>query len=122
MGLSSPILVVDDDPVSCELMTEILTGEGYEVESATSTAKALERFSCEDFRLVVTDVFMPGMPGTVLAWQLRQLRPEIPILFVSAFPNRVTEEDARTLGVSLLAKPFPPDALIERVSAMIRQA
>jgi CheY-like chemotaxis protein len=119
MALPKPILVVDDDPVSCQVISEILTEQGYEAEWATSTVDALEKISRQDYRLVVTDVFMPGVGGTVLAWQLRQLRPSLPILLVTAFPNRTTEADARALGVSLLAKPFVPDALIERICKLV---
>jgi len=119
MALAKPILVVDDDPVSCQLISEILTEHGYDAEWATSTAAALENILERDYRLVVTDVFMPGVGGTVLAWHLRQLRPDLPILLITAFPSQTTEADARALGVSLLAKPFVPDALIERVCKLV---
>ena len=119
MALPKPILVVDDDVVSCQVISEILTEQGYEADWATSTADALEKISRQDYRLVVTDVFMPGVGGTVLAWELRQFRPNLPILLVTAFPNRTTEADARALGVSLLAKPFVRDALIERVHNLV---
>jgi CheY-like chemotaxis protein len=119
MALSKPILVVDDDPVSCLLITEILTEQGYDAEWTTSTAAALESISQRDYRLVVTDVFMPGVGGTVLAWHLRQLRPALPILLITAFPSRTTEADARALGVPLLAKPFVPNDLIERVGKLV---
>ena len=119
MAWSKPILVVDDDPVSCQLISEILTEQGYDADWATSTADALVSVSQRDYRLVVTDVFMPGVGGTVLAWHLRHLRPDLPILLVTAFPSQTTEADARALGVPLLAKPFVPDALIERVRKLV---
>jgi CheY-like chemotaxis protein len=114
-----PILVVDDDVVSCQLISEILAEHGYDVQWATSAVDALQRVSREEYRLLVTDVFMPGVSGTVLAWQVHQLKPQLPVLLITAFPNRTTEGDARTLGVSLLAKPFVTDALLERVRELI---
>jgi len=117
--LRKPILVVDDDPVSCQLISEILTEHGYDADGATSSAAALECISKRDYHLVVSDVFMPGVGGTVLAWHLRQLRPGLPILLVTAFPSPVTQADARALGVPLLAKPFVSDALVESVGRLV---
>lgn len=114
-----PILVVDDDPVSCDLMREILAQHGYEVDSAHSTTAALARIAAGDYRLVVADVFMPGIGGTVLAWQLREVRPDVPILLVTAFPNPTTHADARALGVPLLAKPFLPEELVAQVARLL---
>jgi CheY-like chemotaxis protein len=119
MALRKPILVVDDDPVSCQLISEILTEHGYDADGATSTAAALENIAKRDYRLVVSDVFMPGVGGTVLAWHLHQVRPGLPILLVTAFPSPATQADARALGVPLLAKPFVSDALIESVGRLL---
>ena len=114
-----PILVVDDDPVSCELIAEILAEEGYATEFAHSPAEVLKRIPESRYRLIVSDVCMPGMSGPALASQVRQTQPDVPILFVTAFPDLTTERDARELNVPILRKPFAAGILLERVRGLL---
>lgn len=113
------VLVVDDDAVSCQLIGEILTEEGYAADAATSGDHALQRLSADDYDLIVSDVFMPGMSGTAFAARVHRIRPAVPILLITAFPNMMTEVDAVALGAPILAKPFLPHDLVRCVRELL---
>jgi PAS domain S-box-containing protein len=79
------VLVVDDDLGVCHSLKEILQGCGCVVETANDGAEALLRVERERFDLVLSDVVMPKMDGYELYTALRRLRPELPVLMMTAF-------------------------------------
>jgi DNA-binding response OmpR family regulator len=113
------ILVVDDDPTCLSIMTDVLERAGYLVESASDGTRALARLVDRRYALVVADVSMPRLPGLALVAELRRVRPGVPALLVSAFPDERTCAAARRLGVPLLPKPFHADALVSRVRQLL---
>ena len=114
-----PILVVDDDPVSCRLIGEILAGEGYVTELADSPVEALEMISRTPHQMIVSDVRMPGMSGLALASHVQQKEADLPILLVTSSPDLTTQAEARALNVPVLPKPFVPRVLLERVHDLL---
>ena len=104
----SKILVVDDESVVRELSVEILRRGGYEPHGVPSAKHALELLDQESFDLVVSDVVMPEMTGVEFLYELRERRPELPVVLMtggSKEPERTT--NAVELGASgLLYKPF----------------
>ncbi len=95
-GLASPrsgsrILVVDDQPVIRSLLSDILTGEGYKVETADCGEAAMRRFQEHPFKVVVLDVKMPGMSGFEVLRRLKQTDPSVLVVMITGFP---TEEKA----------------------------
>ena len=110
-------LIVDDDETSCQLLAKILKHSGIDADWITDShagfAKALQCW----YDLVVLDVQMPGLLGTDFAAGLKQQRPEVSIVLISAFADEGLYKAATRLGVTLLSKPFPPDAL----SAVVAQ-
>jgi CheY-like chemotaxis protein len=83
------ILVVDDDPISCNLFKSTLEHYGYNVLVANTGEEALQvADNTEDtIHLLITDFAMPGMDGWELYGKLMERRPEIKTIFVSAFPK-----------------------------------
>ena len=79
------VLVVDDDGGICRTLKEILTSEGCTVETAGDGAEALQRLGEQDFDLVLTDVVMPNMDGYELYMAVREQRPDLPVLMMTAF-------------------------------------
>lgn len=88
-GVSSlKILAVDDDPLTLMNMVVMLEDLGHDVTEATSGRSALEIYTAnDDWDLVVTDHSMPGMTGSELARQLRQVRPDLPIVLASGYTD-----------------------------------
>ena len=100
------ILLVDDDPTIVQLMARILEDAGYRVATCTDGKKALSRFRADPFSwdLVVTDMNMPGMSGTVLVREIREVRKTVGILLCTGSGDGM--EAVGIPGVRLLAKPI----------------
>ena len=78
------ILVVDDQKLSCDHLRTILEPEGYEVETATRGAEALELLRDKTFHLVITDLKMPDMDGFELLLTLRRKREPVGVIVITA--------------------------------------
>lgn len=79
------VLCVDDETVGLSVRRLILESKGYRVFTAESGPEALDLFSAEAIDLVVLDYKMPGMNGDVVAERMKRLRPNVPILMLSAY-------------------------------------
>jgi two-component system cell cycle sensor histidine kinase/response regulator CckA len=116
------VLAVEDDPLVRSVTVRALRAGGYHVlEAGTGPeAVALVRALEEPINLLVTDVVMPTMDGPALADELRRLRPQLKVLYVSGYPDEViTGREAHAAGMDLLPKPFTPAALLARVRAVL---
>jgi two-component system, cell cycle sensor histidine kinase and response regulator CckA len=100
------ILVVDDEPAVRLLVERLLVEAGFHVLSATGSSAALallERSGAVD--LLLADLRMPDMSGIQLALKVQQLRPDVRVLIMAAYPA----EDP--IGWRIITKPFPPELL-----------
>lgn len=115
-GLRARVLVVDDDQRLREMIAARMRREAFEVVEAGSGYEALEmlhRTADEDIDLVVMDIRMPGTSGLEIVRMLRDADRHVPVLLISAFPDRDVVAEALRLDASLLAKPFLLDRLSE---------
>jgi DNA-binding NtrC family response regulator len=71
--------------------------------------------------LLITDVIMPGMNGPALAKQVRALRPETKILYMTGYSGEFVRADMLIPGVSFIQKPFTPDDLRRKIRKMLAQ-
>jgi DNA-binding NtrC family response regulator len=78
-----PILVVDDEPDSCNLMVKFLSALGFKAEAAYDGRTALRLVDCRRFGLAILDYEMPGMNGVDLYRRIRRARPELAAVFVT---------------------------------------
>ncbi len=81
------ILVVDDEESIHLLYREELEDEGYQVISAMNGEDALKLFESENPDLVILDINMPGMDGIEVLRQMKQLKPDVPVILSSAYPE-----------------------------------
>ena len=111
------ILVAEDEDVVRELVTEILAASGYRVIDAHDGFDALERFRTrvDEIDLVLTDVVMPRVSGGELARRVAELRPGVPVLFMSGYTGDELAKHGMRDVSRLLEKPFTPEALLESV-------
>jgi putative two-component system response regulator len=101
------VLVIDDEAVVREVIVAMLEGSGYEVVCAATAAEALELFSDESIRVVITDVFMPDGSGLELLETMRIRRPNLPIVLVTGATTRDDLSEALARGADgFVAKPF----------------
>jgi CheY-like chemotaxis protein len=112
------ILVVDDDPILLDLLTETLTAIGYNVESATDGFNALEILQYENFDIVVSDIKMPKLDGFGLLTKIRDKYPKLPVLFITGVDSPEIIGQATPNG--FLAKPFRINHIEELIEKTLR--
>ena len=81
------ILVVDDQPVLCEILSAYLTKDSHIVEVAQDGDEALEKFSAGKFDLVITDHVMPGISGSALAVKIKERSPQTTVFLLTGFAD-----------------------------------
>jgi CheY-like chemotaxis protein len=85
------VLCVDDEQIGLEVRKILLERAGYRVLTASDGPAGLEVFSTEPVEAVVLDYSMPGMHGGEVAAKMRQAKPQVPILLLSAYIGLSTE-------------------------------
>jgi len=103
------ILLVDDEDMIINATSQILERLGFDTITKTNSTDALEAFQeePEKFDLVITDQVMPNMTGTQLSEKLLSIRPDIPIILCSVFPEDVCSEEIKRIGIKeFIAKPI----------------
>jgi two-component system cell cycle sensor histidine kinase/response regulator CckA len=110
---------VDDEDAIRRVATRLLTREGYTVVACANGPDALRAVEdpTSDIYAAMLDVVMPEMSGFELFRQLRERRPSLPVVFVTAYADQEHFARIRGPGVRLLEKPFE----IERLAAVIRE-
>jgi len=120
--MNSRILLIEDEPGLVVTVSDLLTVEGYRVESAADGESGLARAVAGEFDLIVLDVMLPKMMGFDVCRELRQRGIDTAILMLTA-KTQVTD---RVVGLKLgaddyLTKPFDPGELLARVEALLRR-
>lgn len=119
---SARILIVDDEPYICELISRWLMSEGYECASAFSGEMALSLLNEEEFHLLIADIMMPGMSGLDLLATLRKTHPEVVVVMVTAIDDRKTGILALELGAyGYIIKPFEKNEVLINVAAALQR-
>lgn len=110
------VLVVDDEPILCEICSCLLSDKGLHVQTATSFKDAISIVKKSKIDVVVTDVQMPGGTGIDLLHEINKMEGWKPAVFlVSAF-TKLSVKDSHQLGaVDLLDKPIDYDLLGDRI-------
>jgi CheY-like chemotaxis protein len=119
---SETILLVEDEAQVRRLARVILERSGYRVIEASNAGEAL--LIAEDpshrFDLLLTDVVMPRCTGHALAKRLRAQRPELPVLYMSGYPDdSIATYGVLTPGIRLLHKPLQPVPLLAAVRSVL---
>ncbi|WP_429137205.1 response regulator [Aeromonas hydrophila] len=115
------ILLVDDDLELTQLLTEILTLEGFQVTVAEDGEEGLQRLAEQHFNLVLLDVMMPKLNGFAMLAQLRKTH-DTPVLMLTARGDSQDRVNGLEAGADdYLAKPFDDRELLARVRAILRR-
>lgn len=119
MGSSPTVLLVDDEPALVPLLTLVFESEGYAVLSALSGSAGLRIFSSTHVDVVILDFLMPGMDGGQVAEQMRALRPDVPIVMLSACLS--VPEAARGKVDAFVEKGAGTESLLGAVKQVLRR-
>lgn len=114
--MKSTILVVDDEPVARQSMTDILKLEGYSVASAPNGHAAVEYVRMHPVDLVIVDLRMPGMDGLEVVQVVNQVSPETEVIILTAYGSTETAIQALRLRIhDYLQKPASPTQVLASV-------
>lgn len=110
------ILVVDDDPQILMLLSELLTGNGFHVETASNGASGLEKVQQENYDLMLCDVWMPSMTGLQVLEQMGAMSSKPPVIMMTAddTPDTVLKA-VRGQALQVVGKPFKTQAMLDLV-------
>jgi len=114
------ILVVDDDKDLCDLISDIISSEGYSVLNAYDANTAISIIIANKIDVMIIDNKLSGASGINVIEQSKFLNPELKTIMISAFGNTNTKLRAKDLGVyDFLDKPFDINELINRVGELV---
>jgi len=116
------ILVVEDEPALREGLVDLLAGAGHSVESVADGEAALARGADPSIELMVLDLMLPKMNGVEVCRRLRELRPSLPILMLTARGSEDDKVEGLRAGADdYVTKPFGTRELMARVEALGRR-
>jgi two-component system, cell cycle sensor histidine kinase and response regulator CckA len=116
------ILIVDDEADVRELVREVLEAKGYTVLEAGDGAEALlvAGLYPEPIQLMLSDVLMPTVSGPELAENLKAVRPDTKVVFMSGYTTEVMGQYGMLRsGAPFIAKPFNPDVLVRKLREVL---
>jgi len=114
------VLVVDDEAPIRQIERRLLEQAGYQVIDAAGAAEALALLhDGQEIDLLIADLEMPGVSGDEMVRRIRAERPDLKVLYVTGYIDRLM--DARPLwdGEAFLDKPFSMNGLVEAVSLLV---
>jgi CheY-like chemotaxis protein len=122
-GAKPVVLVVEDEVLVQMLVMEVLDDLGLEALEAGDGPSALAIVKSDPrIELMVTDVGLPGMNGRQLAEAVREVRPELSILFVTGYADKAAAGELDGRNMDMITKPFALEALSDKVTQMLGRA
>jgi DNA-binding NtrC family response regulator len=112
-----PVLVVDDERNMRRSLESVLSDDGYATRASESAEEALGLLSAEEFFMVITDARLGGMSGYELLKKIRDRKPELPVLMLTAYATpKLAVEAIRSGAIDYVSKPFAPEELLHAVA------
>ena len=122
MELKTKVLLVEDDQNLGFLMTEFLTSNGFAITLCQDGLTGLKTFSSRPFHFAILDVMLPEMDGFTLAKKIKEISPDLPVIFVTARSMKEDKIKGFNLGVDdYITKPFDEDELLCRIQAILNR-
>lgn len=119
--LTGRILIVDDDPHFLRVLSRILTGENFQVCSATGVKEALDFMRVAQFDIVISDLRMPESDGLNLLQEVRHSGWDFPVIILTAYGEVDTYLEAMNAGaVEFLNKPIKSEELVKVVRTCLQ--
>ena len=122
MRLKTKILIVDDNELLCENLKDILELKGYEVVSVYDGHQAINAVKENNFKIVLMDIKMPGMSGIDTLKTLKQIAPELTVIFITAFADDIFYKEGLKSGdFEVITKPINIDKFLGRLEEVIKK-
>lgn len=117
------VLLIEDDPGLVLTLTDLLTGEGYQLEAQQDGEQGFQRAIKGEFDVIILDINLPNKNGFDICRDLRQRGNVTPIIMLTARGQTIDKVLGLKLGADdYLAKPFEPIELLARLEALLRRA
>lgn len=117
------ILVVEDDRELNKIVCTFLNQQGYTAVGCLSAVEAYDAMYGNPFDFIISDIMMPGVDGFEFAQTVRDVNPEIPILFMTARDDLSAKQRGFRAGIDdYMVKPVDLDELVLRIGALLRRA
>jgi excisionase family DNA binding protein len=115
------ILVIDDEEAIRSLFKEMLGQLGYKIASAANGLEGLQLIEQNDFDLVFLDLKMPEMDGAELYGRVKTIKPELPVIIITGYPESELMTRALTYGpFGIMHKPFSQSDIVTAVNNFLR--
>ena len=114
--------MIDDDARVREMLRDVMTAFGYEVDVADDGRAGLIKFRQRPADVVITDLMMPGLDGLQVAAELRVSHPTVPIILITGFAGDAAVNEAHRLGLTIVYKPIAVPALKAVINAVLGAA
>lgn len=106
------ILIIDDDPDTCQYLQDLLSTEGHNAQALQDPTKALDAVRSGNFHLVLLDMMMPRVSGLQILEQIRGINKELPVAILTGYPEIDTAIASIQLNVTgYIKKPFTIDEI-----------
>ena len=113
------ILLIEDHKVTLDILAENLINQGHSVHKADNGMAGIKMFKDGNYDIVITDVGLPDISGWAVSKKIKDMSPQVPIVFITGWGNQLSSSQLKEYGVDfILAKPFK----IEEISSIIKKA
>jgi DNA-binding NtrC family response regulator len=122
MSSKGIIHVIDDEPVIHDVLGQLLTSEGYEVELSASGEEALGKYTPHSADVILLDLLMPGMDGIEVLRRLKKIDPIAAVIIITAYGSVESAIAAMKMGaLDYIQKPFKHDDLLLTIERAIER-
>jgi DNA-binding NtrC family response regulator len=122
MSSKGIIHIIDDEPVIHDVLGQLLTSEGYEVEISASGEEALEKFPSQSFDVILLDLLMPGMDGIEVLRRIKKVDPLAAVIIITAYGSVESAIAAMKIGaLDYVQKPFKHDDLLLAIEKAVER-
>ncbi|MCX6576348.1 MAG: sigma-54 dependent transcriptional regulator, partial [Candidatus Aminicenantes bacterium] len=113
MNAKGLIHIIDDEPVIHDVLSQLLTSEGYDVELSSSGEEGLQKHPAGAFDLILLDLLMPGMDGLDVLKAIKKIDPLAVIIIITAYASVESAIEAMKIGAyDYIQKPFKHEELL----------
>ena len=113
------ILLIEDHKVTQDILAENLINQGHSVHKTDNGMAGIKMFKTGNYDIVITDVGLPDISGWAVSKKIKDISPQVPIIFITGWGNQLSSSQLKECGVDyVLTKPFK----IEEISSIIKKA
>src|SRR5881296_901751 len=120
-GVNARVLVIDDEPIIRDVLHDILSREGYVIDSVPDAESGLRALDAGEFDLIILDLMLPGIGGFETLKEIKRRDPDSVVVMITAYGSVETAVQAMRMGAhDYLTKPFKNEDVLRTLSTGLR--